>query len=60
MSKETAEKVFHDFAGLLMMPLALLILLGEMDPDFEINGATSDGSDASGAGNLARIAGNGN
>jgi exosortase len=30
MSKETADKVFHDFAGLLMMPLALLVLLGEM------------------------------
>ncbi len=30
MSKEIAEKVFHDFAGLLMMPLALLILWGEM------------------------------
>jgi exosortase len=27
---EFADKVFHDFAGLLMMPVALLILLGEM------------------------------
>jgi exosortase len=30
ISKGTAEKVFHDFAGLLMMPLALLLLWGEM------------------------------
>lgn len=30
MSRETADKVFHDFAGLLMMPLALLILWVEM------------------------------
>ncbi len=30
ISKELPEKVFHDFAGLLMMPVALLILLGEM------------------------------
>jgi exosortase len=30
VSKEFADKVFHDFAGLLMMPVALLILLGEM------------------------------
>jgi exosortase len=30
MSRETADKVFHDFAGLLMMPLALLILWAEM------------------------------
>jgi exosortase/archaeosortase family protein len=30
MSKETADKVFHDFAGLLMMPVALLLLWGEM------------------------------
>jgi exosortase len=30
MSKETADKVFHDFAGLLMMPLALLLLWAEM------------------------------
>lgn len=30
ISTETAEKVFHDFAGLLMMPLALLLLWGEM------------------------------
>jgi exosortase len=30
ISREFADKVFHDFAGLLMMPIALLILLGEM------------------------------
>jgi exosortase len=30
MTRATAEKVYHDFAGLLMMPLALLILWGEM------------------------------
>jgi exosortase len=30
VNKEIANKVFHDFAGLLMMPVALLILLGEM------------------------------
>jgi exosortase len=30
MSRETADKVFHDFAGLLMMPVALLILWAEM------------------------------
>ncbi len=30
VSKQFADKVFHDFAGLLMMPVALLILLGEM------------------------------
>lgn len=29
-SGETAERFFHDFAGLTMMPLAVLILLGEM------------------------------
>jgi len=30
VSKETADKIFHDFAGLLMMPIALLLLWGEM------------------------------
>ena len=30
VSRAFADKVFHDFAGLLMMPVALLILLGEM------------------------------
>ncbi len=30
VSKEFADKVYHDFAGLLMAPVALLILLGEM------------------------------
>lgn len=29
-SSETAERFFHDFAGLTMMPLAVLILLGEL------------------------------
>ncbi len=29
-SSETAELFFHDFAGLAMMPLAVLILLGEL------------------------------
>lgn len=29
-SNETAERFFHDFAGLAMMPAALLILYGEM------------------------------
>jgi hypothetical protein len=27
---EAAETFFHDFAGLLMMPLAVLILAGEL------------------------------
>jgi exosortase len=30
ISAKLADKVFHDFAGLLMMPVALLFLLGEM------------------------------
>ena len=30
ISTETADWVFHDMAGLLMMPLALLLLWGEM------------------------------
>ncbi|HEY4761425.1 MAG TPA: exosortase/archaeosortase family protein [Thermoguttaceae bacterium] len=30
ISKETAREAFHSFAGLLMMPLALLILWGEI------------------------------
>jgi exosortase len=30
VSKELADKVFHDFAGLLMMPVALLVLFAEM------------------------------
>jgi exosortase len=30
VSRELADKVFHDFAGLLMMPVALLILWAEM------------------------------
>jgi len=30
MSTETAEWVFHDMAGVLMMPLAMLLLWGEM------------------------------
>jgi len=30
MSTETAEWVFHDMAGFLMMPLAMLLLWGEM------------------------------
>ena len=29
-SSETAERFFHDFAGLTMMPLAVLILIGEL------------------------------
>ena len=29
-SSETAERFFHDFAGLSMMPLAVLILAGEL------------------------------
>ena len=29
-SSETAEKFFHDFAGLTMMPIAVFILLGEL------------------------------
>ena len=29
-STETAERFFHDFAGLSMMPLAVLILVGEL------------------------------
>ncbi|MBN1346208.1 MAG: exosortase/archaeosortase family protein [Phycisphaerae bacterium] len=29
-SSETAEKFFHDFAGLTMMPLAILLLVGEL------------------------------
>ncbi len=29
-SGETAERFFHDFAGLTMMPLAVLILIGEL------------------------------
>jgi exosortase/archaeosortase family protein len=30
VSAELADRVFHDLAGLLMMPLALLLLWGEM------------------------------
>ena len=29
-SNETAEKFFHDFAGLAMMPPAVLIIFGEL------------------------------
>jgi len=29
-SSETAERFFHDFAGLTMMPLAVLLLIGEL------------------------------
>jgi exosortase/archaeosortase family protein len=29
-SSETAERFFHDFAGLTMMPVAVLILIGEL------------------------------
>ena len=29
-SGETAERFFHDFAGLTMMPLAVLLLIGEL------------------------------
>ncbi len=29
-SSEIAEKFFHDFAGLVMMPLAILMLIGEL------------------------------
>lgn len=29
-SSETAERFFHDFAGLTMMPLAILVLFGEL------------------------------
>jgi exosortase len=30
ISSQVAERFFHDFAGLVMMPLAVLILLGEL------------------------------
>ena len=30
VSSEMAEKFFHDFAGLIMMPLAVLLLVGEL------------------------------
>jgi exosortase len=30
ISTATADKIFHDFAGLLMMPVAMLLLWGEM------------------------------
>ena len=30
MGSEVAEKFFHDFAGLVMMPIAVLLIFGEI------------------------------
>ena len=30
ISSEAADKFFHDFAGLVMMPIAVLLMFGEL------------------------------
>ena len=60
VSKQFADKVFHDFAGLLIDAGGFVDFIGRDGPDFQVNGATCNRPERRGAGDFARVNGHGN